>query len=110
MKINAERTARADLVIEAARATTTEAIIAHIRANPDQTESQVCYLAGAVDVLENALSSLATLPIEQRPYIVLSREQRRDSVRRLFSLVVESGAIVRTGWSVGGSAVYRVAS
>ena len=97
------------IVIDAARATTSNAIIAHIRANPDQTESQVCYLAGAVNVLEGALSELATLPIEQRPYIVLSREVQHAAVRALFAIAIESGAIVRTGWS-GGSPVYRVAS
>jgi len=78
--------------------------------NPDQTESQVCYLVGAEGILNSGLTVLAARPVEQRPGLVLSVESRHNCVRGLFAVAVEEGVIVRSGWSGHGSAVYRVAS
>ena len=113
MKIDPAVQARSNetsAIIDAAQKVTTDAIVAHIAANPDQTESQVCYLVGAEGILNSGLTVLAARPVEQRPGLVLSVESRHNCVRGLFAVAVEEGVIVRSGWSGHGSAVYRVAS
>lgn len=86
-----------------------DAVVAHIAANPNQTESQACYLARGVHVIMDRLQPLTGLPVGQRPYIVLSVDQRHDALRRAFFRAVDSGLLTRTGWRAG-SPVYQVAS
>lgn len=85
-----------------------DAVIAHIAANPNQTESQACYLAKAEGVMDEVLAPLRALPAGQCPYIAMSSERRHAAVHRAFVVAVETDRLVRTGWR-GGSAVYSVA-